>query len=175
MSRRADFQNGRLAAGRCLVALGLERTPIRSGSDRAPVWPAGIIGSITHSGGVALAAAAHRHAWGAIGLDLEHVSGVRRLAIATRIADATEQAWIGESRARLAAVFSAKEAIFKALYPRFGAWFGFEAVSLRPAAHGFDAITRQPLDRPVGSVVPVGVRWLDAAVLTWVALPAEDP
>jgi 4'-phosphopantetheinyl transferase EntD len=171
--RRQDFQNGRLAAGRCLLELGEPRTPIRSGSDRAPVWPPGILGSITHSGGMALAAAARRSDWSAIGLDLEHLSGVRRLAIADRIADPTERAWIGTSRRRLMAVFSAKEAIFKALYPAHQAWFGFEAVTLRRTDSGFDAIVCQPLDRPVGSVVPVGVRWHEDAVLTWVALRAE--
>lgn len=168
--RRQDFQNGRLAAARCLAHLNLPRTPIRSGSDRAPIWPDGVIGSLTHSGGIALAAMGRCAEWSAIGLDLEHLSGVRRLAIAERIADADERSWIGQSRRRLMAVFSAKESIFKALYPAHQAWFGFEAVTLRPTATGFDAVLRQPLDRPVGSIVPVGVRWHGDAVLTWVAL-----
>lgn len=171
--RVADFCTGRVAAATCLAALGYPRTPILQGGDRAPVWPAGLVGSITHSNGVALAAVGLAADWAGLGLDLEHVSALRRLAIADRIADAAERAWIGADPARLVAVFSAKEAIFKAIYPRFRRWFGFEAVSLRPRLGGFDAVVQQPLDRPAGSVVPVGSRRDGDAVLSWVTLPAD--
>lgn len=175
--RVAEFSAGRAAAAACLAQLQYPPTPVLRGADRAPVWPAGLVGTITHSGGIALAAVAQAAQWHGIGLDLEHVSGVRRIEIADRIADADEKVWIGTDRARLAAVFSAKEAIFKAIYPIHRRWFGFAAVTLRPTDAGFDAVLREHLDRPRGSVVPVGVRWLDGAVLTWVSLarPAAGP
>lgn len=171
--RVADFCAGRVAAAACLAALGAPPAPILQGTDRAPVWPDGLVGTITHSGGIALAAVGRASAWSGLGLDLEHVSGVRRMAIAPRIADASERAWIGTDPARLAAVFSAKEAIYKAIYPRYRAFFGFEAVTLTPTADGFDARLLMDLDRPAGSVIPVGLRGLDGAVLTWVALAAR--
>lgn len=168
--RRQDFINGRAAAADCLRQLGHPRIAIPSAADRSPVWPPGLVGAVTHSGGRALAAVGRVTRWSAIGVDLEHMAGLRRIEIAERVADAAERAWIGSDRRRLLAVFSAKESIFKALYPQVRRWFGFDAVSLRPTPAGFDARTCEPLDRPVGSVIPVGVRWLDDAVLTWVSL-----
>ena len=170
LKRRQDFINGRAAAAACLAHLAHPRVAILRASDRAPIWPAGLVGALTHSGGVALAAVGRKNEWAAIGLDLEHLSGVRRVAIAEKIADAEERAWIGTDRRRLLALFSAKESIFKALYPRHQQWFGFEAVTLRPTEAGFDATVQQALDRPAGSVIPVGVRWSQDAVLTWVSL-----
>ena len=170
LKRRQDFMNGRAAAANCLAQLEHARVAIPIATDRAPVWPAGLVGALTHSGGQALAAVGRAGEWSAIGLDLEHLTGLRRIEIADRVADAVERAWIGADMRRLLALFSAKESIFKALYPRFQAWFGFDAVRLVPTEAGFDAVVLQPLDRPVGSIVPVGVRWVDDAVLTWVSL-----
>lgn len=170
LKRRADFINGRAAAAACLAQLEHPRVAIARADDRSPIWPAGLVGAVTHSGGQALAAVGRAAQWSAIGLDLEHLSGLRRIEIADRVADTVERAWIGDDRRRLLALFSAKESIFKALYPRFQQWFGFDAVRLRPTSTGFDALVLQPLDRPVGSIVPVGVRWMDDAVLTWVSL-----
>ncbi|MGK0359310.1 MAG: enterobactin synthetase component D [Bradymonadia bacterium] len=170
LKRRADFINGRAAAAACLAQLDHPRVAVARAEDRSPIWPAGLVGALTHSGGQALAAVGRGAEWSAIGLDLEHLSGLRRIEIADRVADTAERAWIGDDRRRLLALFSAKESIFKALYPRFQKWFGFDAVRLRATSTGFDALVLQPLDRPVGSIVPVGVRWMDDAVLTWVSL-----
>ena len=47
-ARRAEFAAGRRAAHRAMERLGVPAAPVAMGSDRAPVWPPGVIGSISH-------------------------------------------------------------------------------------------------------------------------------
>ena len=172
--RRRDFAGGRLAAKAALQIIDRVQ-PILSGKDRAPIWPDGVVGTLTHSGQDAYAAVALDTECGGLGLDLEHASSVRRLDIAKMIADDTERAWIGQDRRRLAALFSAKEAVYKALYPRYGRYFGFEAVTCRwhPDLAHFKVTLRQDLGPgyPTGSVVTVDVIHRADAVLTALWLP----
>src|SRR3970040_1578684 len=58
--RAAEFRLGRRAAHLALKAIGSEPQPILRGSQREPIWPPGVVGSITHAGNHALAAAAFR-------------------------------------------------------------------------------------------------------------------
>lgn len=174
--RRREFAGGRAAARAALGALGFDPPPpVPTSADRAPVWPEGIVGAITHTRTDALAAVAHRAACGGLGLDLEHLGGLRRLDVARQVADETERAWIGADLRRLLAVFSAKESIYKALYPRHGRYFGFGAVTLAPTDAGFDATLNEALGPgyPAGARVPIGVRWYGEQVLTAVWLPPD--
>ena len=171
--RRSEYVAGRQAARQALATLGQPPGPLMPGPDRAPQWPPQVVGALTHTRGWALACAAPASAFLGLGLDLEHVDGVRRMAIAPKIADAAERAWIDGDKRRLVAVFSAKEAIYKALYPHYGAFFGFNAVTLRWRGGGFEATLCQPLGDgyPEGARLPVAVRWYGDYVLTAVWLP----
>lgn len=183
VKRQQEYSAGRLAARAALARLGLDPPPpVRRGPDRAPGWPPGVVGAITHADGLALAAVAWRRDHGGLGIDLEHAGGVRRMAIADRVADPAERAWIQhgpDPRRRLAALFSAKEAVYKALYPRVGRYFGFGAVSGRfdAAAGAFDFTLCEPLGPgyAVGALVRVPVRWQGERVLTTLCLPPDPP
>ncbi len=176
--RRREFAAGRAAARAALAALGLDPPPpVPAAPDRAPIWPAGVVGAITHTRTDALAAVARRAACGGLGLDLEHLGGLRRLDVARQVADDAERAWIGADRRRLLAVFSAKESIYKAFYPRHGRYFGFGAVTLTPTDAGFEATLNEALGPgyPAGSRVPISVGWWGDQVLTAVWLPPDAP
>ncbi len=101
------------------------------GSDRAPEWPAGFVGSISHSAGFAFAAVARASQVRGLGLDVEEVS---RLAKAPRIASVVttpaERARFDFSTETLATVFSAKEAVYKSLYPLLRQFLEFDAIEL---------------------------------------------
>jgi enterobactin synthetase component D len=172
--RRREFTVGRVAAQSALRQL-LEGTPppVLPGADRAPQWPTGVVGTISHSNGWGLAAVDHAALTGSLGLDLEHLSGVRRIEIARHVADDGERAWIGDDRRRLLALFSAKESIFKVFYPFRRCFFGFDAVTCAPVEGGFDVTLREAMSPayPVGARVHVGVRWQSDFVLTWIRLP----
>ena len=112
--------------------------PIGRVRGRAPQWPVGIVGAITHTGGFAAAAVARSTQYFGIGLDLERLRrGVPRLA--RRILRPEEQALLGEQPQAaqdgyITTIFSAKESIFKALNPATGIYLGFQdaAVELEP-------------------------------------------
>ncbi len=172
--RRREFAGGRAAARAALGALGFDPAPpVPAAADRAPSWPEEVVGAITHTRTDALAAVARRADCGGLGLDLEHLGGLRRMDVARQVADAAERAWIGVDRRRLLALFSAKESIYKALYPRHGRYFSFGAVTLAPTDAGFEARLNEPLGPgyPAGARVPISVRWYGDQVLTAVWLP----
>lgn len=81
--RRADFLAGRAAAQRCLEQLGYPRQPLLRDKYGAPVWPAGVAGSITHDAGVAICIAMRSGAVRKLGIDLldtRHRADFRNLA-----------------------------------------------------------------------------------------------
>lgn len=116
--RRAEFLAGRFCAAMALRQLGLPEAVPRQG--RAPVWPAGVAGSITHSKDRAVAAVSRHHRL--VGLDCEaYVSDERAMQLSASIFSESE------SRLRPEAlpfgrfftlVFSAKESLYKALSPQ---------------------------------------------------------
>ena len=82
-TRRLEYLAGRLAAYAALQSAGMEQ-PIVGRQDRAPVWPAGFCGSISHSAGLAVAIAARSHHWRAIGIDIEACLSSKRARILTK-------------------------------------------------------------------------------------------
>lgn len=167
-ARRAEFTAGRAAARLALSRLGLPPVAIPAGEGRAPVWPDGVSGSISHAGGYALAAA---RTGAPLGLDVETDAEIEADLWAL-ICDAEELESLPESGRGLAVrqVFSAKEAIFKAQYPLTGRLIGFDAVTLRLATGGFvgrfaDAVG----DFAAGAELAGRIARTDGLVLTGVA------
>jgi hypothetical protein len=69
--RLRELENGRAAAKRALSALGVSGVELPVGENRAPRWPVGIVGSITHAGNMVAAAVARTSDLAAIGIDVE--------------------------------------------------------------------------------------------------------
>ena len=71
--RQVEFLAGRHCAREALrvCAPELAEMPIGSGSHREPIWPPGIVGSITHTAQFASVAVASRSHARAIGIDCE--------------------------------------------------------------------------------------------------------
>jgi 4'-phosphopantetheinyl transferase EntD len=140
-SRGREFSAGRHAARTALALLGLPSCPIPQGDDRAPVWPSGISGSITHTHLACLAAVIRGPV---LGLDLEE-----DLPLDTFLWDSIlgpeEQAWAsGAPDPGLAAklIFSAKEAAYKAQYPIGRQLFGFDTLAIAVTDDRFTATFR---------------------------------
>jgi 4'-phosphopantetheinyl transferase EntD len=144
--RRREFITARRLARAALAELGYPAAPIRTGPHREPIWPAGVVGALTHSTGYRAAAVARRTDLAAVGIDAEPNAalpeGVGRSVIlpaeAVRLEQLARQSpdvhW-----ERL--LFSAKESVYKAWFPLTGRWLGFEDAELTfdPAAGTFDA------------------------------------
>ena len=176
--RRREFERGRAAARMALNELGHGEPAILVGPHREPLWPDGVVGSITHAGGYALAAVANREGCGGVGLDPEE----RRVfpELRAEVAHGGEVAWmqrLAESERERTAfeLFSAKEAIYKAFFPRVGHFFGFEAVELAPARGGFTARLVELLDAqyPPTRTFDICVGWYEQLVLSSVVLESD--
>ncbi|QUJ75220.1 4'-phosphopantetheinyl transferase superfamily protein [Sulfitobacter albidus] len=132
--RRAEFHSGRDAARRAMVHLGVTPQPVPMANDRAPVWPEGLVGSITHADGMCIAAVALSTTLAGIGIDLEPAAPLPRELIA-EVTTPPERTWLQDQpeaerglMARL--IFSAKEAAYKAQYPLSQSLFGFDGMTL---------------------------------------------
>jgi len=132
-ARLREFTIARGCARRALGKLGFPSIPILRGSSRQPLWPDGIVGSITHSRAYYAAAVARRTRLIAIGIDAE-VNEPLPPGVLAIIARDEEVAWLNR-RLPLSicwdrALFSAKESVFKAWFPITGRWLAFEDVSV---------------------------------------------
>ncbi len=140
--RKAEFVAGRYCAREALMQLDSKLdTAIGIGSHREPLWPKSVVGSITHTGGFASAMVAHRTKIRAIGIDSElwidlskepnlkdHILTVRE--------DFNDQELLALSPAHyLTLVFSAKESLYKCLFPLVNRFFHFQsaAITLQPS------------------------------------------
>jgi 4'-phosphopantetheinyl transferase EntD len=135
--RRIDYLAGRSCARVALAKIGINDFVLRAGTDRCPMWPAGVVGSITHTGttaagfcGVAVASTADVIS---LGIDAE---SSRPLAddLVPLVLTPRERDRVLGSRAearRIAAVyFSAKESVYKALFPLVRQIIDFQDVDL---------------------------------------------
>nr|WP_062341642.1 4'-phosphopantetheinyl transferase superfamily protein [Herbidospora sakaeratensis] len=129
--RRAEFATARWCARQALASFGHADVPILSGPKREPLWPKGIVGSMTHCDGYRAAAVAPDGVVASIGIDAEPdqpvpdgvlgavASPEEQMAVGRLLADRPVVAWD-----RL--LFSAKESVYKAWFPITGRWLGFE-------------------------------------------------
>jgi 4'-phosphopantetheinyl transferase EntD len=125
--RRREFTEGRVCARRALADLGYPPVPILPGPDRAPLWPLGIIGSITHCDGYCAAAVAYKSRFAAIGIDAEPDAALPE-DVFERITVVEERIWLHGRPAALnwaRLLFSAKESVFKAWFAVTGQWLDF--------------------------------------------------
>ncbi len=100
-----------------------------------PIWPAGIVGSITHSGSMCVVAVARSADVALLGLDLEPDRPVKE-GLARLVCRDEEHDWIAspdaeERNRRCRVVFSVKEAVYKAFYPRTRRVWGFQEVGVQ--------------------------------------------
>ncbi|WP_137820861.1 4'-phosphopantetheinyl transferase [Pseudomonas sp. D(2018)] len=134
--RQAEYLAGRLCARIALLALTGRADAPALGEDRAPVWPAGVSGSISHSHGLATALVADSRQWRGLGLDLEEpLASDRALRLAEEILTPAELQRLDgltpeQQAERITLTFSIKESLFKALYPLVRKRFYFHDAEL---------------------------------------------
>jgi enterobactin synthetase component D len=180
--RRNEFILGRAAARLALIRAGSPNPfPVmrRAGGD--PDWPAGIVGSITHSGPWAIAAVASRSCIWILGIDLEDVLSIPEMEIAETVCRASELRWVferGDSRLRTAMLFSAKESVYKALYPWCQQFFDFHAVELTwiPEQNTFRGVLLTELNDEfsLGFCFEVHCQQIGHFVFTYLTINADD-
>ncbi|WP_298857710.1 4'-phosphopantetheinyl transferase superfamily protein [uncultured Sulfitobacter sp.] len=133
-ARIVEFHTGRTAARAAMRAISLPEQPVLMAQTRAPIWPDGMTGSISHSKTACVAVVGKSCEWAGIGVDLEEATALDALLIA-EVCTKAERLWLGtqpeHERGLMAKlIFSAKEACYKAQYPVTGLLFGFDVLEL---------------------------------------------
>ena len=132
--RKLNFIGGRLCAEFALERLGFKNCIVLRHASGFPIWPTGVIGSITHTDRIACAAVAlSEHADG-LGIDSENIftdgqlRDVRRLCCTANenstLFSSTNSNLVGTI------VFSAKESFYKSIHARVQRYVDFSEVEI---------------------------------------------
>ena len=142
-SRGRDFAAGRQCAGRALARLGFDASPVERGPRGEPLWPPGVVGSITHCAGYAAAAVARSRDLDGLGIDAEVPARLDAQVIEIVCTERERgiSATLGIELWPLV-IFSAKESVFKVWYPLTGRWLEYAdvQVTLDAAGSRFSAV-----------------------------------
>lgn len=171
--RQHEFAWGRTAAREAMRQLGWPVQAVPSGQDRAPVWPAGLVGSISHCSTGCVALVAPRAQVLALGIDMEDAKALDTelwpLLLTVRERAALQALPVHERGMQAMRVFSAKEAFYKWQYPATTTVLEFQDAEIfwEAGADDFsvacDSLKGTPLHRASG-------RWLSDGqwVVSWV-------
>ncbi len=177
--RRTEFAAGRVCASEALRGMGLIAEfplPVRN---RLPVWPLGVVGSISHCNTIAVAMTAPKSRYCALGIDVESLldpdtaQGIQQYVCRDEELDRLERYIPCRSRS-LTILFSAKEALYKALFPLVGRFKDFHAaefVGFEPCSvvlrltHDWTSCWRAE------TKIKVRYAWLGQEVISAVCLP----
>lgn len=132
-ARRAEFFSGRYYAHRLLRQLGHADTAILRGEKGDPLWPGGILGSISHDLGQVVVVVMEEASHSGLGVDLvvdpARIESSLQALIATP-ADLDVLARYCPGYAPLALAFSFKEAVVKAISPRIDCYLDLMDIEL---------------------------------------------
>lgn len=179
--RRREFGTVRFCARQALAELGVPAAPLLSGDNREPLWPPGIVGSLTHCAGYRAAVVAHSRDVVGVGIDAEPHAPLPDGVL--------ESIGFGAELDQLAAfdgvvhadrlLFCAKEAVYKVWFPLARCWLGFAdaAVTLGPNG-GFEVELLVPGPTVNGAeLTTLSGRWLVERdiIVTAISLSAPKP
>jgi 4'-phosphopantetheinyl transferase EntD len=121
LQRSLEFASGRHEGRLALAAIGQPPASIPMGAGGEPIFPQGVVGSLSHTSrhAAALVSRAYRHA--SVGVDVGDVrtlgKAAARLMTTAEIALVTAKGWASTEAQAQNVVFGAKEALFKCQYP----------------------------------------------------------
>mgnify|MGYP005989688563 CR=1 FL=1 len=178
--RRREFTTVRACARQALQGLGVDPVPLVPGPGGAPVWPTGIVGSMTHCWGFRAAAVAKSTQVDAIGIDAEPNTPLSPEALAA-IALPPELGMLNDMARRYCGialdrvVFSAKEAVYKAWYPTHGYYIPHDQIQIDLWDNEFRATLTDSTDRHIFWGTWAAVRGIVCATAVTVVPVASPP
>jgi 4'-phosphopantetheinyl transferase EntD len=200
--RRREFVTARVCARTALGRLGYSPQPITNGERGEPLWPTGVVGSITHCDGYRACALARAASVVTVGIDAE-LNAPLPDGVLAEISRPEERPWLDDLERAVPAVhwdrllFSAKESVYKAWFPLARRWLDFEDAVVwidpsdgtgrlgEPGRSGAGSIggvfsARLLVEGPWlsgGRLTGFSGRWLvcDGLVLTAIAMEASAP
>ena len=166
--RNHEFLLGRLAIKDALGSFGnvpswIERDPLT----KAPVWPKGIAGSLSHSSGLALAVVGDSPPILGLGVDLEKANRTIDLGIERHIctqdeSDELRSLHLENHAIRLLLTFSAKESLYKCFFGRIPRdLLRFKNVSLKWESSKWTAHWKFPSEKKYSMETTIGYWGMD--------------
>jgi 4'-phosphopantetheinyl transferase EntD len=153
--RQREFAAGRTAARTAMAQLGWPPLAVPSATDRSPIWPEGLVGSIAHTARVCVVIAGRRDQVHAMGIDIEEnlplepnlweaICTPEELCTVASLPLSEQGPWVTR-------LFCAKEAFYKWQHPQTGRMLDFRDVQVTLNQHcsGFS------VQRAKGGKVPV--------------------
>lgn len=133
--RKREFAAGRAAAREAIRRMIGREVSIPAHADRSPCWPAGIVGSIAHSGDVCLAVVGFQSSWKSIGIDVEDEQGIDEalwdiICTPDELSDVKREPPVRQARL-VTRLFVAKEAFYKWHFPQWKTVLDFHDVQVR--------------------------------------------
>lgn len=140
--RRNEFSTGRMLMRRALRDADIDVCAIPAGSLGEPVWPTGIVGSLSHSDEVCALITGRASEYISIGFDLELSSS--DLSETANLILSPQEKSLNYTPDRLRAVFCAKEAVYKCISPVARQFMEFDELSIEFRDEKFQAYSRKP-------------------------------
>lgn len=131
--RQQEFIAGRFCAVQAAKMAGFDLIKLPSAVTREPVWPEGIVGSITHSKQMAISCVSLSDDMSSVGIDAEELlESSLGIEVESTIADDTELTLLNKNEYQkgITILFSAKESLYKALFPLVRTFIDFKEVKL---------------------------------------------
>lgn len=171
--RLSEWKLGRYCAQRACRKLGVELTELGSNEDRSPKWPQGIVGSISHTKGVAIALVSQKAK--AVGVDIEGIISQERLERIIESFMVSEEMDILKGLEDIGPTlcFSAKETLYKAIRPLCGEYFGFHDAQIIEAdnkSFKIQLMSKQAKTAPFNGVYKGGHNLYKDLVVTWLEI-----
>ena len=146
-ARRREYATCGVVPGSAWAGWGIREVPILPGVGGAPIWPAGVVGSLTHCAGYAAAAVGVSPQVSAIGIDAEPDAPLPD-GVLDLVATPAEQARLAATQSESGSpnwdrlLFSAKEAVYKAWFPLVGEWLDHQQaeILINPQEATFEAL-----------------------------------
>ncbi len=132
--RKKEFIAGRTLAKLALESYGIENYPLLSGKNREPLWPDGIIGSISHTNTFACTVVTKNTTFSSVGIDIETLEHIHKNELEL-ILTKFELDWISTIRSELQniihkIIFSVKESFYKCAFPIINRYIDFKQVDV---------------------------------------------
>jgi 4'-phosphopantetheinyl transferase EntD len=157
LGRGLEFASGRACANRALMELtGEPNMVVGVNEDRSPLWPAGFVGSITHTDRICTAVAARKAEVTALGIDAECVDtsayDARDVFCTEAEMDLIASSSLYERERLAALLFSAKESFFKCQFGLARQWLDASQIAVTldfsRGTFGIDVVSRLVTDLP---------------------------
>lgn len=134
--RQREFATGRRCARELLAQIGHVRAPLLRDESRAPRWPAGVVGSISHCDTLCVAAVASAREVPGLGVDVEPDLALEeplwsKICTPRELDTIVAAAPLAQRGHRVRWIFSAKEALYKCVHPHVRVFLGFQDAEIR--------------------------------------------